>query len=146
MSTLQNDLDAFKAEFVAKLPKDKAAIMNRADAELEVRPGPARGVARVDVGLRVAGRKPLEGFVLPQLHVRSDGLAGRLSDDRAIGGAVGTDLPRQSRPDLSAHDRRNGTSVDRVLADAGKDVLGSGNEQLIVDPGAISTRTRESHS
>lgn len=34
MSTLQNDLDAFKAEFVTKLPKEKAAIMNRADAEL----------------------------------------------------------------------------------------------------------------
>lgn len=34
MSTLKQDLDAFKAEFTAKLPKDKAAIMSRADADL----------------------------------------------------------------------------------------------------------------
>lgn len=34
MSTLQQDLDAFKAEFTAKLSKEKADIMNRADADL----------------------------------------------------------------------------------------------------------------
>lgn len=34
MSTLQQDLNAFKAEFTAKLPKDKATIMDRADADL----------------------------------------------------------------------------------------------------------------
>lgn len=34
MSTLQQDLDAFKTEFMAKLPKDKADIMARADADL----------------------------------------------------------------------------------------------------------------
>lgn len=34
MSTLKQDLDAFKAEFTAKLSKDKADIMNRADADL----------------------------------------------------------------------------------------------------------------
>ena len=34
MSTLKQDLEAFKAEFTAKLPKDKADIMSRADADL----------------------------------------------------------------------------------------------------------------
>ena len=34
MSTLQQDLDAFKAEFTAKLSKEKADIMSRADADL----------------------------------------------------------------------------------------------------------------
>lgn len=34
MSTLQQDLEAFKAEFIAKLSKEKAEIMNRADADL----------------------------------------------------------------------------------------------------------------
>ena len=34
MSSLQQDLEAFKAEFTAKLSKEKAEIMSRADADL----------------------------------------------------------------------------------------------------------------
>lgn len=34
MSTLKEDLEAFRQEFLAKFPKDKAAVMARADAEL----------------------------------------------------------------------------------------------------------------
>ncbi len=34
MSTLKQDLDTFKTEFMTKLPKDKADIMARADADL----------------------------------------------------------------------------------------------------------------
>lgn len=37
MSTLKEDLDAFKREFLNKFPKDKAEIMVRADADLAAR-------------------------------------------------------------------------------------------------------------
>ncbi len=33
--TLKSQLDAFRAEFIAKFPADKAAIMEQATAELE---------------------------------------------------------------------------------------------------------------
>lgn len=75
MSTLKTDLDAFKAEFMAKLPKDKAEIMACADTDL----------AATDIlkrALKVGDRAP--DFSLPDATGRKISLKETLAHGPAI--------------------------------------------------------------
>lgn len=75
MTTLKNDLDAFKAEFMAKLPKDKADIMARADADL----------AATDIlkrALKAGDQAP--DFTLPDATGRKISLKDTLTQGPAI--------------------------------------------------------------
>lgn len=75
MSTLKTDLEAFKSEFMAKLPKDKAEIMARADIDL----------AATDIlkhALKAGDKAP--DFTLPDAAGRKVSLAETLKQGPAI--------------------------------------------------------------